>query len=41
MDYYRLKNMQADTEMRSSIGASTESATDAQQQPPLAGPPVK
>ena len=24
MDYYRLKNVQADTEMRSSIGASTE-----------------
>ena len=27
MDYYRLKNIQADTEMRSSIGASTESST--------------
>src|SRR5271163_4892508 len=37
MDYYRLKNVQADTEMRSSIGASTEAATDPGQ-PPLAGP---
>src|SRR5579863_6438241 len=42
MDYYRLKNVQADTEMRSSIGASTEAATDAQQQPPpLSGPANK
>jgi uncharacterized protein YqfA (UPF0365 family) len=42
MDYYRLKNVQADTEMRSSIGASTEAATDSQQQPPpLTGPANK
>jgi uncharacterized protein YqfA (UPF0365 family) len=41
MDYYRLKNIQADTEMRGSIGASTESATEAQQQPPLTGPSTK
>ncbi len=42
MDYYRLKNIQADTEMRGSIGASTEAATDAEQQPPpLTGPTPK
>ncbi len=39
MDYYRLKNIKADTEMRSSIGTSTEASTDSQQLPPLAGPP--
>ena len=39
LDYYKLRNVQADTEMRSSIGASTEATTDAQQQPPpLTGP---
>jgi uncharacterized protein YqfA (UPF0365 family) len=40
MDYYRLKNLQSDTEMRSSIGASTESPSDSQQ-PPLTGPSTK
>ncbi|HEY1868925.1 MAG TPA: flotillin-like FloA family protein, partial [Candidatus Cybelea sp.] len=34
MDYYRLRNVQADTEMRGAIGASTEASTDAQQPPP-------
>jgi uncharacterized protein YqfA (UPF0365 family) len=38
MDYYRLKNLQSDTEMRSSIGAATESSGDSQQPPPLTGP---
>ena len=33
MDYYRLKNIQADTEMRGSIGASTESAAESEQHP--------
>ncbi len=33
MDYYRLKNVQADTEMRSSIGASTEAPNEASQPP--------
>src|SRR6202166_4879640 len=28
MDYYRLRNVQADTEMRAGIGASAESSTD-------------
>ena len=41
MDYYRLNNIKADTEMRASIGASTEAATDAQQPPPLTGPANK
>jgi uncharacterized protein YqfA (UPF0365 family) len=41
MDYYRLKNIQADTEMRGSIGASTESAAESEQHPPLAGPSTK
>ena len=41
MDYYRLKNIQADTEMRSSIGVSTEAATDALQPPPIARQPSK
>ncbi|HEX4013594.1 MAG TPA: flotillin-like protein FloA [Candidatus Cybelea sp.] len=40
MDYYRLRNIQADTEMRSSIGTSTEATTDAQQQPPPLGGPL-
>jgi uncharacterized protein YqfA (UPF0365 family) len=33
MDYYRMTNIKADTEMRSSIGQSTGQA-----QPPTAGP---
>jgi uncharacterized protein YqfA (UPF0365 family) len=37
MDYYRLKNIQADTDMRSSIGGA-DAGTPDQQQPP---PPVK
>jgi uncharacterized protein YqfA (UPF0365 family) len=37
MDYYRLKNVQADTEMRSSIGVSAESSSEPQP-PPLSGP---
>lgn len=38
MDYYRLKNLQADTEMRGAIGASTEGTDDTSipQPPPLA-----
>ena len=38
MDYYRLKNIQADTEMRSTIGGSSDASND-QQTPPT--PPVK
>jgi len=38
MDYYRLKNIQADTEMRSSIGGTVEGSQD--QSPPTA-PPAK
>lgn len=34
MDYYRLKNLQADTGMRESIGGSVEGGADAAQQPP-------
>src|SRR5579864_5372029 len=34
MDYYRLKNVQADTDMRSSIGASVSAATDNGAPPP-------
>jgi uncharacterized protein YqfA (UPF0365 family) len=34
MDYYRLKNIQADTEMRGAIGASTEPPDDTHQIPP-------
>src|SRR3984957_1916970 len=41
MDYYRLKNIQADTEMRSSIGVSTEAETDALQPPTIPGQPSK
>ena len=40
MDYYRLKNIQADTDMRSSIGGTAESASD-QLQPPTPPPPAK
>ncbi len=36
MDYYRLKNMQADTEMRSSIGGTVESEQDASPNAPPA-----
>lgn len=36
MDYYRLKNIQADTEMRSSIGATDTGASDQPQPPPPA-----
>jgi len=39
MDYYRLKNIQADTEMRSSIGGAQESSNDSGQAPPP--PPVQ
>ncbi|HZZ00402.1 MAG TPA: flotillin-like protein FloA [Candidatus Baltobacteraceae bacterium] len=39
MDYYRLKNIQADTEMRSTIGGSPDTGTSDQQQPPA--PQVK
>jgi uncharacterized protein YqfA (UPF0365 family) len=33
MDYYRLKNLQADTEMRGAIGGSAEGTTDPNQPP--------
>lgn len=38
MDYYKLKNLQADTSMRDSIGGTGDSSQD---QPPQAPPPVK
>ena len=39
MDYYRLRNIQADTEMRSSIGGTVETgAPEATQQPPQQPP---
>jgi uncharacterized protein YqfA (UPF0365 family) len=38
MDYYKLKNIQADTSMRDAIGGSGESSQDQQPQAP---PPVK
>ncbi|HYL26851.1 MAG TPA: flotillin-like protein FloA [Candidatus Nitrosotalea sp.] len=41
MDYYRLKNVQADTEMRSSIGAATEPADDSHAPLPPNAPPAK
>jgi len=34
MDYYRLKNIQADTEMRGAIGGSAEASTDPGSPPP-------
>ncbi|HVA33858.1 MAG TPA: flotillin-like FloA family protein, partial [Candidatus Baltobacteraceae bacterium] len=34
MDYYRLKNIQADTDMRSSIGGSVEGGGDQTTPPP-------
>lgn len=39
MDYYRMKNIQADTDMRSSIGQSTDGGGGDQTQPPQ--PPLK
>src|SRR5579864_4663673 len=36
MDYYRLKNLQADTDMRGAIGNATEPRTDPNQSPPPA-----
>jgi uncharacterized protein YqfA (UPF0365 family) len=39
MDYYRMKNLQADTDMRSSIGASTDGGPGDQTLPPQ--PPQK
>src|SRR5580658_1567614 len=42
MDYYRLKNIQADTDMRSSIGGTGDGGGDqSQQPPPLTGPANK
>ena len=40
MDYYRLRNLQADTDMRSSIGGNVEGASNDPSQPPHS-PPAK
>jgi uncharacterized protein YqfA (UPF0365 family) len=41
MDYYRMKNILADTEMRSSIGGSVEGTDGPDQTPPPAPPPAR
>jgi uncharacterized protein YqfA (UPF0365 family) len=41
MDYYRLRNLQADTEMRGAIGGSVEGQGGGDQVPPPTPPPVK
>jgi uncharacterized protein YqfA (UPF0365 family) len=41
MDYYKMKNIQADSDMRGAISTSVGSAADNGSAPPLASPPTK
>jgi uncharacterized protein YqfA (UPF0365 family) len=41
MDYYRMKNINADTDMRSSIGGNADGGSDASTPPPPPVPPTK